>query len=95
VGVHLKKKTQKKKSGGGLFHALLHNPISDVAVQTARDFGKFAESAPGGVVQTGRDAYLDVAHPRPGTSGIEAITHPIRGIQRTRQYQDIIKPGAI
>lgn len=96
MGVHFKnKKPQKKKSGGGLFHALLHNPVSDVAAQTARDFGKIAESAPGGIVQTGRDMYLDVVRPRPGTSGVEAITHPIRGLQHTRQYQDIIRPGAI
>jgi hypothetical protein len=97
MGVHFKSAPKKKRGGGsgGLFHGLLHNPVSDVVAQTGRDFGKIAESAPGGIVAQGRATYQDVVHPRPGTTGMNAILHPLRGIERTRQYQQIYKPGAI
>lgn len=95
MGVHFKQ-TKKKKSGGGggLFDALMHNPVSKAVTQTAKDFGHIAESAPGGVATLGRATYADVVHPLPGTSGTAAILHPLRGIQRTRQYRQIYRPGA-
>lgn len=93
--VRPKKQTKKKSSGGGFFHHVFHPPVPRVIKQTVKDVGNIAMGAPGGVVQTGRDLYLDVVHPRPGTSNMDAIVHPLRGIQRTRTYHDIIKPGAI
>src|ERR1051326_5391499 len=86
-------KSKKKKSGGGgFFHDLAHLPGSKIVSQTAKDLGNIAENAPAGVSALSKATFDDIVHPLPGTSGLAAIEHPIRGIQRTRQYQQICKP---